>query len=362
MKQQPVKTRLSVVDYTKPNIPILTEPTASANTYIPYGSDNKFPEELKTFKRDSTTLGTIVNGVIDYIMGDGVDVLPAAGRFADTVNERGENMCDIVRQLAYDYVVFGGFAVHVIYSRNRTIAELYALDFSKVRSNKYNTILFYREDWNAGSELLQYPAFNRDTAAVEGTPSQIYYFKNGARTTYPRPMYESALKDIRIEIGCTEYNLSSISRGFMARYLFNIPDDQNLTDQQKEAFEKGIQEKFCGSNLYTNFMLYWAGRDGMLEVDKIESDDTNERYTTTREDARQSIYTAFRATPNLFGLPSATTGFNAQEYAQAFKLFQKTVISPMQKAIERAFAKIFSGDAIHIKPFAINFNEDNGNI
>lgn len=347
--------RLSVVDSRRPAVPELVESQVSPSSYVNYGSDNNYPDSLRGYKKQSATLGTIINGITDYIVGDGVDVSPQLGNMADKMNRRGETAQEIVRQLAGDYALYGGFAIQVIYSQIGTVAEVYALDFAKVRSNKYNELFLYCEDWRSGGKLWQYPAFDRKNAAL-GETSQILYFKNGARTTYPQPMYESALKDIRIEIGCSDYNLSSISRGFMARYILNLPNEANLTDAQKEAIEKGIKEKFCGANLDTNFMIYWANNGEKLEPSKIEADDTNERFLTTKEDARSNIYTAFRATPNLFGLPSATTGFNAQEYAQAFKLFQKTVISPMQQAIEGAFAKIFdTPDALRIKEFTINF-------
>lgn len=353
--------RFSVVDYERPSVPEFSETYVSDNTYVRYGIYNDFPDILASYNRQSVTLGTLIRGITDYIVGDGVEVLPAAARFATQTNRRGETVTDMVGQLAHDYTLFGGFAIQVIYSRIGTVAELYALDFSKVRSNKYNDLLFYRENWHAGGKLLKYPAFDRDKAVTDRQPSQILYFKNGARTTYPAPIYEGALKDIRIEIACADYNLSSISRGFMARYILNMPNDANLTDDQKDAVEDAIKKKFCGANLDTNMMIYWMNDGERLEADKIEADDTNERYIATKEDARTNIYTAFRATPNLFGLPTATTGFNSQEYSQSFALFQKTVITPMQKAIENAFAKIFGNDAIHIKPFTINFGE-NGNI
>lgn len=355
--------RLSVVDYERPSVPELSEGYVSDNTYVRYGVGNDFPDILASYNRQSVTLGTLVRGITDYIVGDGVEVLPAAARFATKMNRRGETVVDIVRQLAHDYTLFGGFAIQVIYSAIGIVAELYALDFAKVRSNKYNDLLFYRENWHAGGKLLKYPAFDRDKAVTERQPSQILYFKNGARTTYPAPIYEGALKDIRVEIACADYNLSSISRGFMARYILNMPNDARLTDGQKDAVENKIKEKFCGANLDTNMMIYWMNDGERLDASKIESDDTMERYAQTKDDARTNIYTAFRATPNLFGLPTASTGFNSQEYSQAFKLFQKTVIAPMQKAIEDTFAKIFATDkAIKIKPFTINFEDNGGNI
>lgn len=351
--------RLSVVDYQRPPVPTFAEPTTSSATWVTYGADNKFPNALLDFYDKSATVGTIVNGFVDYILGDEVVISEKTKRFATTANRRGETLADIVRQLAFDFTLYGGFAIQVIYAKNgENIAELYALDFAKTRSNKDGDRLYYRpKGWGLGGKMLEYPAFDRKLDA-KMFPSQVLYFKNGARTTYPKPMYIGALADIQTEIACSQYNLSSISRGLMARYILNFPDAGNLTDEQKQTIERGIKEKFCGADLDTNFMMYWKIGDERLEVEKLDADDQNERFITIKQDARENIYTAFRATPNLFGLPTATTGFSAQEYSQAFKLFQRTVIAPMQNSIMRVFDKIFdTAEAIAIVPFSIKFDE-----
>lgn len=352
-----IPLRLSVVDYERPTVPQLGENYGRGSQPVPYGDDNHFPDFLQICRRKSATLGTIINGFVDYILGDGIEVGQRAGAFAQEVNRRHDTLEDLVRQIAEDYTTYGGFAVQVIYSKMGTVAELYALDFAKVRSSKYNDVIYYYPKGTLySSDRKQYPRFDLDKRI--GVSSQIYYFKNGSRMTYPTPMYVGALDDIQTEINCSQYNLTSISRGFMARYIFNLPDNGSLTDEQKGLVEQGIKEKFCGADVDTNFMLHWTLNGERLEAEKLDSDDTNERYITVKRDARENIYTAFRATPNLFGLPSETTGFNAQEYSQAFKLFQKTVIRPMQKEIERVFAKIFNDEnAIHIQPFTITFDE-----
>lgn len=44
-------------------------------------------------------------------------------------------------------MIFGGFALQVIRSLEGGIAEVYALDFMKVRSDEKNEIFYYSDDW-----------------------------------------------------------------------------------------------------------------------------------------------------------------------------------------------------------------------
>ncbi len=353
------KIAFSVIDPDRPAVPVLSENFRTDDSKpVKYGEDDNFPQFIAELNEQSVTMGTIVSGFVDYICGDGIEVSPDFSFFAKKINRRGETLEDLIKQLALDYTLYNGFAIQVVYAKNseRKIAELYGLDFGKLRSNQSGTRLWYIPYYGASvSRAKQYQAFDMDMAG-QMEPSQIFYFKNGARTTYPRPMYSGGIRDIMVEVAAAEYSLNSVSRGFMARYLLTFHDSYNLPDEQKKAIENGIREKFCGVSSPVNFMLNWAQGEKGLTVDRIEGDDVVERFESTRKYSRENIYTAFRATPNLFGLPTATTGFNAQEYSQAFRLFQKTVIGPMQNRICQAFDKIFdTTDFVKITPFTINF-------
>lgn len=66
-----------------------------------------------------------------------------------------------------------------------------------------------------------------------------------------------------------------------------------------------------------------------------------------------------RATPNLFGLPTATTGFNSQEYSDSLKLYEKTVVSSIRDIIKEAINRILgTKEALIITPFNISFNNE----
>jgi hypothetical protein len=71
----------------------------------------------------------------------------------------------------------------------------------------------------------------------------------------------------------------------------------------------------------------------------------------------EKLFTAFRATPVLFGIVTKSNGFSTTEYSDSFKLFNKTVVSPIQDAIIDCFDKIFGvTDSVVIAPFTITFD------
>ena len=47
-------------------------------------------------------------------------------------------------------------------------------------------------------------------------------------------------------------------------------------------------------------------------------------------------------------------GFAQEEFEQAFKLYNRTVVRPIQQIIVQTFKKIFEGDYITITPFSLD--------
>lgn len=356
--------KFSLIDVEKKYHMEIDENAYGSESIISYGKDNDMPVLLKNCYRNSATLKSVIDGSVNYILGDDITVNESAAKWKDGVNRSGMTMRQFISNLAMNHQIYGGFAVQVIFNKLGQPVELYPLDFGRCRTNENHTKVWYsRKKWGKYTTKADcYDAFN-PTKVDPKNPTQIFYYAGDfTSSVYPLPPYYGALKDVLTEMECANYSLNSVSNGFAARYIFNIPDSQNLTDEQKRSVEQGIKEKFCGSEADANFMLYWKGdaESDKIDIAKIEGDTTPERYIAIKDNARANIFVAMRATPNLFGLPSASTGFNQQEYSSAMKLYQKSVIEPIRDVIKEAIDKMLGvEDAISIAPYIINFNDEN---
>jgi hypothetical protein len=121
-----------------------------------------------------------------------------------------------------------------------------------------------------------------------------------------------------------------------------------------------VYDKFCGpENAGRPMISFNNNKDSETTIQKIDTDSFADKYNALVERTKSEIFTAFRCSPILFGIDQEKTGFNANEYASAFRLFNKTVIEPFQNKISKAFDKIFnSTGSIEIKPFTINFDKE----
>ena len=353
------RIQLSVLDIESKYVVSPDETTYGNKNLVTWGMDNQLPVLYHNCYNKSATLKSIIDGTINYILGDDIVLDESAAYWREKVNRTGLTMRQLVSKMAFNLNVYGGIAIQVIFNKLGQVVELFPLDFGRCRINEDGTKVYYAKKWTKYQTKSQ--EFDRfDPKNInKDNPTQIFYYKNDTtNSVYPLPPFAGALYDVLTEIECSKYSLNTVARGFSAKYVFNFPEANNLTDEQKAGIEEAIKNKFCGSENETNFMLYWKNEDGSgIEVTKIESDETPERYIAIKDNARTNIFVAMRTTPLLMGLVNGiSTGWATQEFSDSFKLFQKTVIKPQQDIIVEALEKITGAkNGIHIIPFVIDF-------
>lgn len=345
------KQRFSAINpYTTSNIVSPAESEIRGRDYMSWGDKNAYPEYLENLTENCATLQTIINGTADYVVGNGVECNIEA--FKGAINKKGDTMYDLVYKLAVNYLKFGGFAMSVVRDNSGGVAEIDDVYIPYFRSDKDNTVFYYSEEWkNTRLRAIMYPKFNRG----DSNPTSIVYVKSPkSRGTYPVPIWSAAVRSAELDKLITDYHLNSIHNGFAGGHIFNFNDGEP-DDEQKMEIERNVKEKFCGSENAGSILLsYNSDKEHALEVQRIDVADLDKKYEAVATWSMKQIYTAFRAVPCLFGLPTENSGFSREEFLQAFELYNKTVVRPIQQLIVREMDKLFGvRDSITIIPFAL---------
>lgn len=336
-----MKVNFSAINtYIEDNIPELVEKEVSGKPFIYYGKDNKFPEYLWKGYLNTTTLQAIINGCVDYCCGNGITT---KGRFANRVNSKGEALETFVKKLFLDYLIYGGFAIQAIRTASGEIGELYHIDFKNLRSNSDNTTFYYSKDWTKYKPSpISYSKFG------PGVKTGIIYYKGLSRDTYPVPIYNAALIACQLERDIDNYHLNSINNNFSSSAIINFNNGQP-NDEQKSEIEEAINQKFSGYQNASRILIsYNDSAENATTIDQFAADSFDQKYSALSERTRQQLFTAFRCSPMLLGIDQSGN-FNENEYNAAFKLFNRTVIYPIQKEVKNALKPILD---IDIAPFS----------
>lgn len=354
-KQTNVKL-LAIDQFVTSNIVLPTEIFMKDRDFVGWGEVNNYPDYIEDLYQNVSTLQSIINGTKDYVCGDSVkcNVL----NFEEKINRKGETFEDLLSWIAMDMVKYNGFALNIVKNKLGTPAEIYYLDFKRVRSNKEGTEFYYSTDWDKSYGRVKYTKYDSFFKENAG-PNTIFYYKNDINRVYPTPMYAAAITACETEKKLSEFHLNNISNSFSSNYIINF-NSGRPSDEIQEEIEMEVYDKFCGvENSGRPMLSFNQNKESETTVTKIDADSFADKYNALTNRTKQEIFTSFRCSPILFGIDQEKTGFNANEYTSVFRLFNKTVVEPIQKKIIRSFDKIFGvKNSITIEPFTINFDKD----
>ena len=326
-----------------------------------YGEDNNYPDYLLRCYNRSAKHNAIVNQKAAYVYGKGFEG-------EDTVvNEEGETLGGIVKKQILDYILFGGFDAEVIRSKAGTKAFLHHVDFSRIRSSKYNDKFFYSEIWakcygynpdkyfaidkqqilNGDYDYATYEPFSK-----EGKGKQLYYFKSyrPSLDTYPLPDYVGAMGYIELDYQIMNYWYNAVKYGFAASHMITFFNGSPPPEEQKKV-EDDILSKFTttdGRKLILNFAE--SKETGGSEVQKLEHEDLDKQFQILNKTVEQEIYAGHRVNnPELFGIMK-DSGLSAgrTDIAVDNELFQSVYVAPVQAIISKALKPIT--ELFNIKP------------
>ena len=374
-QNKPARARISfaaIDPYIDTNIILPVEKFVSAKDLMEWGTRNSYPDYLLDLYNNVPTLRAIINGNIDFIAGDDVSILPLTQHLPNGImNNRGDHIREQIKDIAKDYEIYGGFALQIIRNLIGEVAEVYYIDMRFLRTNKEGNVFYYCEDWSKSvrKDVIVYPAFMPnlnwdalDDEAKNRNASSILYVKNVHTQVYPAPLYAASIKACEIERLIDDFHLSDINNHFVSSAIINfnngIPDDD-----VKEQIEREFTEKFCGASNGGRTAFSWnPNKESATDIVELEVKDFGERYKTLSDHSRQQIFTAFRANPNLFGIPTEGNGFANEQYAESFKLYNRTQIKPVQRMIADAYDKIYGQPKVlTIVPFSMD-GESEGNV
>ena len=345
----------------------------SGKDLVEWGNRNSYPDYLLDLYNNVPTLRSIINGNIDFITGDDVSIRPLTDNLPNgQMNNRGDNIREQIKDIAKDYEIYGGFALQIIRNLIGMVAEVYYIDMRFLRTNKEGNVFYYCEDWSKSGkkDVIVYPAFmpnlNWDTLDDEQrnrNASSILYVKNVHTQVYPAPLYAASIKACEIERLIDDFHINSLQNQFVSSAIINF-NNGDPGDEMKKEIEDAINEKFAGAANGGRIMLSFnKNKESATDIVEFEVKDFGERYKALSEHSRQQIFTAFRANPNLSGIPTEGNGFANEQYAESFKLYNRTQIQPVQRLIADTYDKIYGTKGVlTIVPFSMDGEtEDNIN-
>lgn len=311
--------------------------TKSLKGWINYDRDNLLPQRIIELNNESAINRAVIENKVTYICGSGVKENEYYGQ-----PNPADSWDDLIEKVAKDYVTFGGYCFQVILNENGKSISLYHTDFSKVRVGQVNdfgvNLSFYlSNDWRrtvGKYSPVEIKAYGCEEMQ-KGTP-YLFYYKDYAPSLdyYPVPQYYSALNYIEADGLLGKFYRNSIHNGFVPSTIITMPS--NPAEEQKEQFQKDIEQSYSGTNGANSIVVLWGeSQEVKPVVTSYTASNNADLYNNVDEIIFQKIISAHRLTsPTLAGLSgSGNLSGNANEIINAFVLYNQTVIHQLRRRI-----------------------------
>ena len=312
--------------------------------FIKWGKKNDYPYFLVDLFNGSAWHQGIIKNKTHYIAGGGLEVV--SGELARFIaNPYSDfNMNEIVEQLAFDYELFGAFAVKGTWNREGTrvaVWEYLAIDAIRISSDE--RMYYLSDDWTVQQQspdktnLRTLPALDENNK----TGSFVLYYKDPAKKArkehgvYPKPPYQGGITAIQTDVDISKFHMYELQNGFKSGTLITFMDGFPETQEEAESFKNQIKGPASSIENSGDIIITFApSADQAPKVESLTGNDLDKRYEALESSVQQNILVAHAVVaPSLFGV-APEGSFNAAESADLFEIFKKTYVETRQKRIE----------------------------
>jgi hypothetical protein len=332
--------------------------------YVSYGYNNRLPDEILYMVENSPTHGAIIDKKAKYTAGS--KILSSDESFLDwaTHTNNGKGLHNLLYRCAYDYHLFGGYCVQVVFFKNqRKISDIIYQDFSQVRRGfiKFENGTIFEQDlaismsWDNKYKYTpsRYKYYSDDMLDIESPnePVFLYFYDDSAgREWYPLPTWWGAWKNILTEIEANHYILNQVLNSFHPCGFLSVPTQ--MPEEQKKMFSQKVKEEMSGTDNAGKIMVTFnTDSQNIIQFTPLTNTFNHSGMLDLLERNQRLILTAHQITsPALVGLPSgATLGGDGNTIEQASQEFYANVIQPAQSSLFVQLNKLIVGAGFDVK-------------
>lgn len=347
-----------------------------ADGIINWGVRNDYPYRLIDLYANSVTHKSCIDFAVNAIVGGGVEVdedVPSPNYFTDWNT--------FIRALSFDYALYGGFAFQIIKNKDGKTYSFFNQPFETVRMEEMDEdgVIEYCQvsaDWSAKQKYppVRIPifGFQEDEEIKSG---QVYMFiyvsPNPVSRYYPIPSYVAGIKPIQSEVEYLNYDLKSITNGFVGAGSISLPPVG--TEQQKQAIIDNIQKMFTGSENANSLLVFFRedSEDKPVEFTSFDSSSGMvDLFQAANDRCIDRIIASHKIScKGLIGLPIDDSGFSdsGSLMQTAYDIYNTNVASSSRQVILSAINNMFKLNGIDVeielKPLSyINTNTVTGDL
>ena len=322
--------------------PIYTYQKKGDYHFLSFGADNMYPLFLlELYNNYGSPLNkAIINKKTKMTAGFGYKDLQDP-KLKEWVKKN--NLERLLLYMAKDFMIYGGFAIEIIWNREGTSFDIGYLPIHTLRiglkeDEDEPDYYFYSADWGQFKKEEYKPEYIKRFDPKDRSGRQaIYYIEpNPAATSlYPIPDYSTAINFIDLDYQIGKFHLNQVRQGFAPSFILNFGTGIPTIDEQNQFFRE-FQRNFKGAENAGKIMItYSDGGDQKPDLIPIQLNDSDDRFILLQEMVEKNITQAHEMPVQLVSFQPGKLG-SADERKELMAEFQTYYVAIKQNQMEEA--------------------------
>lgn len=309
----------------------------NSHDYIPFGTDNLFPQGLAILNRRSSTHRSILHNKATYSLGRGfiTEGNKELEKYLKRVNTNRESLRKVLKKVFQDWYSFGNAYIEVVLVDGRP-PQFFHHDATKVRIHKDRKNVIIHPDWaqyegkkDYAKVLPLYPEFKK----VGGYKRAIFHYKQYEPEfcDYGLPTWVAALDPAAISYKTNRWNLSRLENSFQVSGILEMY--ANMSPEKMKETQEMVKNFSGEENVGKILSIVKTHSESGENTNWIPLTQQSEgEWQKLHDQANSDLIVAHNWFRSLSGIADST-GFDTKRIRNEYQVAKNTVIGENQDTI-----------------------------
>ena len=311
--------------------------------YIPYGSDNLFPETLNQLYYMSPLHGAIVDFKVNATIGAGyelkTDKLTPDEKLALYTWEKKMRLSKSVKAITKQLVMHHRVYFKLYFDEKGKVKTIENVSPEKVRINAKKDRYFLCDDWSSRIDVEEVKPFhplNTDRCQL-----WAYELPSIGQDYYPLPQYSSALNFAFLSGELSYFAKSNIQNSIFPSFAMMFPK-RPQSEEEKKVLRDTIDRMKGAHNAGKGVAFFANSQDQLPKIESIPTNQNDKLFQEASALNTEQICFAHTIDPILMGVRTTGSLGGGADIKQAYVIFEKNVVIPLREQVTEVFQELIN--------------------
>ena len=324
--------------------------------YIPFGTNNLFPELLNQLYYTSPLHGAIVDFKTNAIVGGGYTLETAKMSNEDKLKlytfEKKMKLNKTSKAIAQQLIVHHRVYFKLCYNEKGELYKIYNVSPEKVRVARDRITYFMCDDWSARIDVVSikraHPT-NRDLEQL-----YVYEIMTLGQEWYSLPQYTSALNFAFLSGELSYFAKSNIQNSIFPSFAMMFPK-RPQSEEEKHMIKNTIDRLKGASNSGKAVAFFANSADQLPKIEALPTNNNDKLFHEASALNTEQICFSHTIDPILMGVRTTGALGGGADIKQAYVVFEKNVVMPLRDQVEEIVNELLALAKIPGKYMLNNF-------